>query len=288
VEVRVAGEQSVRGAILRVDLGDGRTEEIPTGEYARRFLGGRGVATAIYWNEVPPGIDPLDERNRLIVSVGPLAGFPGLGGSRWGVFAKSPQPAGGRFCYGNLGGGFGAELKFAGYDGLVLRGKADGPVVLSIRDREVRLRKADELWGTTTTQTIASLFPALEFLVQLLRHLPNARAHLVRRYGLYSSLGRQPVAQQTAGGPIPRHMESKALAGAPGPRGMAAAARSGCGRHTCRGLCPAVRLHQGIPRRMGTASGQGVRGRCAALQPLRLPDEGAGSHHQDGPCPSRS
>ena len=219
MEVRVAGQQSVRGAILRVDLGDGRTEEIPTGEYARRFLGGRGVATAIYWNEVPPGIDPLDERNRLIVALGPLAGFPGLGGSRWGVFAKSPQPAGGRFCYGNLGGGFGAELKFAGYDGLVLRGKADGPVVLSIRDREVRLRKADELWGTTTTQTIASLFPALEFLVQLLRHLPNARTHLVRRYGLYSSLGRQPVAQQTAGGPIPGDVDRKALAGAPGPRG---------------------------------------------------------------------
>jgi aldehyde:ferredoxin oxidoreductase len=150
-------DKAYTGTILKVDLANGRTQEVPTAAYARRFLGGRGLATALYWNEVPPGIDPFDERNRLIFALGPLAGFPGVGCSRWGAYAKSPFPPGGRFCYGNLGGSFGAELKFAGYDALVLQGRADDPVVLSIRDREVRLRPAGELWGATTTRTIESL-----------------------------------------------------------------------------------------------------------------------------------
>jgi hypothetical protein len=73
-------------------------------------------------------------------------------------------------------------------------------------------------------KTDCRLFPALEFLVQLLQHLPDPRTHLVRRYGLYSSLGRQPVAKQTAGGAFPRDMVGQAMAPAPDPRGMAAAA----------------------------------------------------------------
>jgi len=145
------------GTILRVDLSTGATEEIPTQKYTERFLGGRGLATAIYWSEVAPEIEAFDERNRMILSLGPLAGVPALGGSRWGVYAKSPLPGGDGFCYGSLGGTFGAELKFAGYDGLILQGKAARPVILSIRGRDIRLHDADDLWGRSTTETIELL-----------------------------------------------------------------------------------------------------------------------------------
>ena len=149
--------KSYAGEILRVDLSTGASERIDTEQYAERFLGGRGLAAAIYWKEVAPDTGALEPDNRLILALGPLAGVPAVGGSRWGAFAKSPLFQGQRFCYGNLGGGFGAELKFAGYDGMILQGKADRPAVLTIRDGRIRLRDADDLWGGSTTETIESL-----------------------------------------------------------------------------------------------------------------------------------
>ncbi|MBW2523986.1 MAG: SCP2 sterol-binding domain-containing protein [Deltaproteobacteria bacterium] len=155
--------EAYAGKLLRVDLSSGRSETFDTEAYARRFLGGRGVATAIYWAEVPPECRFDDEENRLVATFGPLSGMrSGLGGSRWGIYGKSPFPAaahGGRdhFCYGNLGGAFGAELRFAGYDGLVVQGKADRPVWIAIEDDRVELRSAEELWGRDTVETRAAL-----------------------------------------------------------------------------------------------------------------------------------
>ena len=151
------------GRILRVNLTTGETVPIETAPYARRFVGGRGVASAIYWEEVPPDARFDDPENRLILSMGPLSGMHGgLGGSRWGIFGRSPFPApahGGRdhFCYGNLGGSFGAELRFAGYDGLVIQGQAERPVSLVIDDDHVELRPADDLWGLSTVQAMDAL-----------------------------------------------------------------------------------------------------------------------------------
>jgi aldehyde:ferredoxin oxidoreductase len=154
------------GKILRVDLSSRRVSTRETAEYAPRFVGGRGLATALYFDEVPPAARFADEENALIITVGPLCGAPGgLGGSRWGIFGKSPlPPAAGnapdgrdRFCYGNLGGRFGAELRFAGYDGLVVTGRADSPVLLDIRDHQVELRPAGALWGKTTVATLGAL-----------------------------------------------------------------------------------------------------------------------------------
>lgn len=149
------------GKILRVDLSDsgsGFTDVIETEKYAHRFLGGRGIATAIYWDEVSPETGALDPENRLIFALGPLAGIKsGIGGSRWGIFSKSPFPKRDHFCYGNLGGFFGAELKFAGYDGLVVQGRADRPVVLYIDDDKVKVRAAGELWGKSTVETLEQL-----------------------------------------------------------------------------------------------------------------------------------
>jgi len=141
------------GSILRVDLSTGRTSTQPTADYAGRFLGGRGLAAKIYWDEIPPSAGALDPENLLILALGPMAGVPAVGASRWGIFAKSPFPSPAQFCYGNLGGGFGAELKFAGYDALVVKGRADKPVVLLMSDGEVELIDGKDLTGHGAIET---------------------------------------------------------------------------------------------------------------------------------------
>ena len=145
------------GKILKTDLSSRTAYTVSSDDYSGRFLGGRGIAAKIYYDEVPPEAGAFDPENRLIIMLGPLAGIPALGGSRWGIFAKSPRPEGDRFCCGNLGGYFGAELKFAGYDGLVVAGRADGPVILVVDGDKVSVEPADELWGLSTVETMETL-----------------------------------------------------------------------------------------------------------------------------------
>ena len=131
--------------ILRVDLSTGGVERVPTEKYSDLFLGGRGIAAKIYWDEVPPETDPFDPENRLIFMTGPVTATTGFCGSRWQVCGKSPLHN--VFSYCNLGGDWGARLKMAGYDGLVVYGKADGPVYLWISHDQVELRPANHLMG---------------------------------------------------------------------------------------------------------------------------------------------
>jgi len=133
------------GSILRVNLSDGTVNTVPTDSYEDLFLGGRGIAAKIYWDEVPPRIDAFDPENRLIFVTGPIAGVPGFAGSRWQACGKSPIHN--QFSYCNLGGFWGAELKFAGYDGLVVYGKADRPVYLFVNGDQVEIREAPQLVG---------------------------------------------------------------------------------------------------------------------------------------------
>ena len=116
------------GTLLRVNLSTGHIAKVPTDAYADLFLGGRGIAARVHWDEVPPGCDALDPENRLTFMTGPICGVPGFAGSRWQVCGKSPIHD--QFSYANLGGSWGAQLKFAGYDGLIVEGKADDPVYL--------------------------------------------------------------------------------------------------------------------------------------------------------------
>ena len=132
------------GNILRVNLSDGSIQKVLTEDYADPFLGGRGIAAKIYWDEVSPRIDAFDPENRLILITGPVAGVPGFA-ARWQVCGKSPIHD--RFSYCNLGGFWGAELKFASYDGLVVYGKADKPSYLWIDDQRVEIRDAAHLVG---------------------------------------------------------------------------------------------------------------------------------------------
>ncbi len=139
------------GNILRVDLSTGHISRVPTEIYSERFIGGRGIAAKIYWDEVPAGIDAFNQENRLIFSTGPVCGVPGFAGSRWQICSKSP--IGNQFSYSNLGGSWGVQLKFAGYDGLVIHGKADKPVYLYIDDNNVELRDAGDLKGKGAIHT---------------------------------------------------------------------------------------------------------------------------------------
>ncbi|MBU1053390.1 MAG: hypothetical protein KKC46_06115 [Proteobacteria bacterium] len=141
------------GKILRVDLSTGSISHVDTANYASEFLGGRGLASKIYWDEVPPETTAFDAQNRIIFATGPMAGVRMIGGSRWAVCAKTSKTTPDHYNYCNLGGTWGAELKFAGYDALVVQGVSEKPVYLLIKDNTVELRDAAVLWGKGSVET---------------------------------------------------------------------------------------------------------------------------------------
>ncbi|MFC1944108.1 aldehyde ferredoxin oxidoreductase N-terminal domain-containing protein [Chloroflexota bacterium] len=135
------------GKILVADLSSGCLDTLPTSYYAAEFVGGRGIAARIYWDEVQPDVGAFDPQNCLIFMTGPLAGVKGLSGSRWEVSGKSPATDPEQFCYCNLGGHWGVRLKFAGYDGVVVKGRAESLCYLLITDASVEVRDAAHLRG---------------------------------------------------------------------------------------------------------------------------------------------
>jgi len=137
------------GRLLRVDLTSGRIWDEPLDEArARKYLGGRGLGARIIFDEVPRGADPLGPENRLVFAMGPLAGTSAPGSGRFGVMAKSPLT--GVFGEAYTGGFFAHELKYAGYDGIVVQGKSDRPVYIHIRDGAAEILDASHLWGQET------------------------------------------------------------------------------------------------------------------------------------------
>ena len=142
------------GKILEVDLSERKVSETDTLEYTRRFIGGRGIGAKIYWDNLSPGRDALHPESPLIIMTGPLAGTTAPSGSRWLVCGKSPALFPENFTSSNLGGFFGADLKKAGYDGIVISGKASGKAYLSITGEKVEIKDASRLWGLTTSRTM--------------------------------------------------------------------------------------------------------------------------------------
>ena len=135
------------GKILKIDLSESRISELKTMDYADRFLGGRGIATRIYWEEVGPSVSAFDPENHLIFMTGPLGATGAQGASRFEVVGKSPMLMPEGFCYGNLGGFFGPFLKKAGYDGVVISGRSAKPVYLWIHDGKAEILDGSLLWG---------------------------------------------------------------------------------------------------------------------------------------------
>jgi len=151
-----APRNSYAGRMLRVDLTSGRisTEEFGSG-YTDLFIGGRGVASKVLYDEVPPEVAPLDPGNRLILSPGALHGTGAPAASRTTVAARSPLTN--MHGDGHAGATWGGELKRAGYDLLVIQGRAEKPVYLLIDDDRVELREAGRLWGLLTSKVHARL-----------------------------------------------------------------------------------------------------------------------------------
>jgi aldehyde:ferredoxin oxidoreductase len=134
------------GRILRIDLTRGRVRagELER-ELARDFLGGRGLNSVRLYREVPRDVDPLSPENKLMFSTGPLVGTMFPTASRFNVSAKSPQT--GILGDSNAGGHLAAELKFAGYDQIIIEGRSRTPVYIFIGDDDVELREASHLRG---------------------------------------------------------------------------------------------------------------------------------------------
>jgi aldehyde:ferredoxin oxidoreductase len=138
--------------ILNVNLTTGQisTEEVSRRDLVR-FLGGRGLAAKMLYERVPADIDPLGPENVLIWSTGTLSGTSAPSSGRTSVTCKGP--ATGLYLKVSVGGHLGAELKYAGYDYLVISGRAPHPVYLWIDDDRVEIRQAQHLWGRGTRET---------------------------------------------------------------------------------------------------------------------------------------
>ncbi len=144
------------GTILRVNLTNGKITREEHSEYIRHnFLGGRGINSYRLFKEVKGGIDPLGPDNKLFWGNSPLTGTGLLTSGRIHVTAKSPLT--GILGDSNAGGHFGPELKWAGYDQLIIEGAAEKPVYLWIDDDRVEIREAGHLWGKVISKT----FPAI-------------------------------------------------------------------------------------------------------------------------------
>lgn len=143
---------SYAGNILRINLSDGRISTEPTLKYAKEWLGGPGIAIKILYDELRPWVTPYDPANKLIFGAGTLIGTTAPGANKMNVSTLGPMMGGwASSCSDSYLGG---ELKRAGYDSVVIEGKAHRPVYLWIHDERVELRDASHLWGKTTWETM--------------------------------------------------------------------------------------------------------------------------------------
>lgn len=144
------------GKIGFIDLSKNRVSIEETGEQLiKGYLGGIGFFTRLLYDYVPRGADPLGPENAVIFAVGPVNGTLTPSSSRWNVGAKSP--ATGLIVSGNAGGIWGSELKWAGFDALVIQGRAERPSYLLVEDGKIEICPGDELWGKDTWETEALL-----------------------------------------------------------------------------------------------------------------------------------
>lgn len=139
------------GTILRVDLTQGKIDRESTFRYVKDYIGNAGIAARLFWDEVPPDTRPFDPKNILMFNTGPLTGT--LLGNKATVASKTPVRANNPFAFVGMGGQFPSEMKFAGYDHIVIKGKAGKPVYLFIDNDNVQIRDAAHLWGLDVHET---------------------------------------------------------------------------------------------------------------------------------------
>lgn len=140
------------GKILRVNLSNKQSKvETFSEQYAKKYIGGKGFAIDILYNELKPGIDPLGPENKLVFSLGPVNAVGIPGDVRFVVAGKSPLT--GIWGEGNCSGYFADGLKRSGYDALIVEGMSEKPVYIWINDDAVEIKDASHLWGKWTAET---------------------------------------------------------------------------------------------------------------------------------------
>ncbi|MDR3353888.1 MAG: aldehyde ferredoxin oxidoreductase family protein [Synergistaceae bacterium] len=199
------------GTVLRVNLSDGGIKREPLDTVAARdYLGCRGLGTYYYIKEVREIVDPFSEANKIIFATGPLTGAMGTSTGRFQVVTRSPLT--GTIGAANSGGYFGPELKYAGYDLIILEGKSKKPVYLYINNGDVELRDASAVWGLDTHSAtdaltaetdpdakVTCIGPAGERLA-LLANLINDKHRAPGRGGLGAVMGSKKLKAVVARG----------------------------------------------------------------------------------------
>jgi aldehyde:ferredoxin oxidoreductase len=167
------------GNVLRINLTNNKISfEHPNEIFYRRYIGGEGFVAYYLLKEVQPGIDPFNPNNKLIFATGPLTGYAIPGTGRNSVGAKSPLTGG--FGESEVGGHWGAELKHAGFDAIVVEGKAKKPVYLWLNDGNVEIKDATHLWGKVTGEAEAIIKEELGDNFIRVAQIGPGGEHLVR------------------------------------------------------------------------------------------------------------
>lgn len=197
------------GKILRVDLSSGKlTPEEFQENFYRQYFGGEGFIGYFLLKELSRGVDPLGPDNKLIFAAGPLTGVPVGGCGRHSVGAKSPLT--GAYGEADSGGYWGAELKMAGFDAIIVEGKAEKPVYLFIRDGEAQLRDARHLWGMKTLDCQNAIREELGDSLIKVAYVGPAGENLVRFASIMNDL--DAAAGRTGMGAVMGSKNLKAIA----------------------------------------------------------------------------
>lgn len=187
---------------IRVDLSK-KTFSIESinEDILRKYLGGSGLGAKMLYDEVDVGADPLGPENRIYFFTGPFCGTNIPTSGRHAAVTKSPLT--GIFAESDIGGSWGYELKRAGYDGIIIQGKAENPVYININDSQIEIKSADHLWGKDTYETdellkneishdiqVMSIGPAGENLVRFASVMTDGKdARALGRCGIGAVMG---------------------------------------------------------------------------------------------------
>lgn len=202
------------GKILDINLTTGTTGEyLLSDEDREKFLGGRFISTKILWDALAPGTDPMSPDNLLIVMTSPLTGTGAPSTSRYDISSKSPLT--GAIGHSNSGGTFGIYLKRAGWDGIVIRGKAEKPVYIDINEDTIQIKSAEHMWGMNTEEAQEALGkggkmvigPGGENLVKYAVIVSGERVH--GRTGMGTVMGSKNLKGIVAKGKIKIELEKK-------------------------------------------------------------------------------
>lgn len=181
------------GKILRVNLSGGSVSEEPIDDaFCRKYLGGTGFIAYYLWRELKPSIDPLGPENKLIFAVGPLTGLNFGGSARHAVGAKSPLTGG--IAKSEVGEHWGSQFKRAGFDALIIEGKAKEPVYLWIHNGAVEIKDACHIWGNNIKESQEKIRSELGEPRAKLAMIGRGGENLVRfaclMHGLFDAAGR--------------------------------------------------------------------------------------------------